>query len=196
MASLSAQQRGDLSAVFADDVRAAAQESERLIGQSLPQRRNRDHAFSNSARIERHPAAAEFRGNGAGRRVVHGNAIAPRIAWCNIRFPDLSAASVARAAIRRRRLLGHMDEIAELAGLREAMIAAVEHATPPELETACTAVHAAVDKLQDAGWPIERIIVQIKRVGFDSGLSRPALETDGLLALCVQRAIEHFYRSA
>ena len=87
-----------------------------------------------------------------------------------------------------------VEHIPEIGSLHAAMSPASVDPSPRNIEAMREAVYAAVDVLKAAGWPIEAIIVQIKRTGADAGLTsihRP-LGAETLLRDSVRWCIEHY----
>ena len=89
-----------------------------------------------------------------------------------------------------------MESVREMVQLRDALRAASAVPTSTNIDSLQVAVCAAVDMLRTAGWPVEAIIIEVKRIASAIGL-RPehtATESD-LLTNTVRWCIEHYYRS-
>ncbi|MGH7616438.1 MAG: hypothetical protein ACREPM_04350 [Gemmatimonadaceae bacterium] len=92
-----------------------------------------------------------------------------------------------------------MEHIAEIATLRRTMEAAGDTRSVDDLDAMRRATVAVVDILQASGWPVEAVIIQVKRTANEAGLtSMRAIATgaDRLVSDCVRWAIDHYYRLA
>jgi hypothetical protein len=96
-----------------------------------------------------------------------------------------------------------MDHPTEVANLKAALQAAADGSNAEGRKGVESAVRELVDVLKSAGWPIEAIIVQLKKTAAESGLAtaRANIVADGLqtpterlVESAVRVSIEHYYR--
>jgi hypothetical protein len=89
-----------------------------------------------------------------------------------------------------------MEQLLAISRMRHALAAAVAHAATDTSDALVDAVYATTRTLRDDGWPIERIIVQIKHLATEAGYPATSIEAtagspDEPVAVPLEDVIRH-----